>query len=871
MRHITRLVRQISRPTATGLAFLLWLPAALTAQSGSHPHLVPDSQVVTPGERYAASGLRAFMAGKAYRDLWTTPVKVEVADLATLGGGLTPLRRGGGDQTKVLHVVGADGKRYVFRSVEKFASQGIPEMVRGTPYESVLQDRVASLHPTAALIVGPLLEAANVLHVQPRLVVIPDDPRLGEFRDDFAGMLATFEERPDEGPNNGPGFAGADRIVGSQRLFERIESNGAHRVNAQALLSARLMDILLGDRDRSIDNWWWARFTAPWGFEWYPIPRDRDQAFIRLDGFLKVILGFYEPEIEAVGVNYTSSDIVGLTRSAWDLDRRFLVELERTTWDSVAHELQAKLTDSVIDAAVARMPPEHYALIGQQLASSLKDRRDRLPEAATEFYKIVTQYADVHGTNEAEQAVITRLANGDVDVSLYRLAVVGDAGEIPYFSRVFRRSETREIRVYLHGGADGVSVVGRAQNSIPLRIVGGEGPDILVDSSRTTTTTWFYDSTDTQFTRGPNTIVSYQAATPPVAWSDSAPQHPDWGSRWSKAPSVNIHPDLGLYTVLGVTHTRYGFLKEPYSSRIKMRAGYATGPNGILLDFRQDFRDVFRHVHPSVHAQLSEIEIVNFFGFGNDTPKPPSRDFFKLQQKQLLFAPALTFSNGGPFQFTIGPVVKRAIADTTRTANFLAQAQPYGSGGFTQYGMQSSFAIDTRDRAAAASRGVLLQGGGSVWAAWGDVVRGAFGEIHGELSTYLSPSTSGNQTLALRIGAKKVFGTAPFFESAFLGGRYDVRGFHEQRFAGDASLFGNAELRLFITQFSWLVPGDFGVLGMTDVGRVFLAGESSNTWHAGFGGGIWIAPFRRENTLTATVAHTSEQRLRFYFGAGFLY
>ncbi len=856
---------------AVCFASLFGIAGTANAQSSSHLRgAVPDSQVVTPGARYAAGSFKAFMGGNAYRKLWTTPIKVEVADLATLGGGLTPIRVGGSNQTKVLHVRGADGKRYVFRSVDKFASRGIPEMVRGTPYESVLQDQVSSLHPTAALVVGPLLRAVEVLHVEPRLFVIPDDPRLGEYRREFSGMLALFEERPGDAPDNQEGFAGSNLIVGSEQLFELIEADGSNRVNALAFLSARMVDIFLGDRDRSIDNWWWARYDSETGYEWYPIPRDRDQAFIRLEGFLKIILGFYEPELAAVGEDFSSSNIVGLTRSAWDLDRRFLVEIERTSWDSVAYDLQRRLTDSVIDASVANMPVEHFELIGPQLAATLKERRDRIPQAAAEFYRIVSEYADVHGTDEAEQAVVSRFENGDVEVSLYRLAALGD-GSIPYFSRVFRHRETREIRLYLHGGADGATVLGRAARSITVRVMGGEGPDILIDSSNTDGATRFYDLDGTQFVTGPSTIVRHRDVQPPVAWSEEAPQHPDWGSRWSQAPGINIHPDLGLLVVLGANRTNYGFLKEPYKSRIELRAGYATGPPGFLLDYRHGFRDVIPHVHPSIRARLSEIDIVNFFGFGNNTPKPPDRNFFKLQQKLLLFEPSLTFSNAGPLQVTLGPVVKRATADTTiRTPNFLANEQPYGSGGFTTFGAQAGFAIDTRNDAAAPTRGIHLTAGGSAYPAWGDVERGAFGEIHGEVSTYFSPDASGNQTLALRIGAKKVFGTAPFYESAFLGGRYTVRGFHEQRFAGDAAVYGNAELRMFVTRFSWLVPGDFGVLAMTDVGRVFVKGESSSRLHAAYGFGIWIAPFRRANTLTATAAK-SKERWRFYFGSGFMF
>jgi hypothetical protein len=46
-----------------------------------------------------------------------------------------------------------------------------------------------------------------------------------------------------------------------------------------------------------------------------------------------------------------------------------------------------------------------------------------------------------------------------------------------------------------------------------------------------------------------------------------------------------------------------------------------------------------------------------------------------------------------------------------------------------------------------------------------------------------------------------------------------------------------------------VVPGELGVLGFTDVGRVFLKGESSDVWHTGVGGGVWFSFLRRANTL----------------------
>src|SRR5437773_11970449 len=55
---------------------------------------------MTAGAQYRAGWLHRWLLGAHYRDLWTTPLQVDVVDLAHFGGGLTPLKRGGGRQTK---------------------------------------------------------------------------------------------------------------------------------------------------------------------------------------------------------------------------------------------------------------------------------------------------------------------------------------------------------------------------------------------------------------------------------------------------------------------------------------------------------------------------------------------------------------------------------------------------------------------------------------------------------------------------------------------------------------------------------------------------------------------------------------------------
>jgi hemolysin activation/secretion protein len=140
--------------------------------------------------------------------------------------------------------------------------------------------------------------------------------------------------------------------------------------------------------------------------------------------------------------------------------------------------------------------------------------------------------------------------------------------------------------------------------------------------------------------------------------------------------------------------------------------------------------------------------------------------------------------------------------------------------------------------------------------------------VRSQAATYLTLGGSVKPTLALRIGGDKLWGPHPFFDAAFVGGASTVRGWREQRFAGDASLYGNAELRMFITKFFFLLPSDFGVFGLADAGRVFSPGERSTMIHQGYGGGIWVAPLGKSNTVSLAMARSREGN-GFYLGSGF--
>jgi hypothetical protein len=815
--------------------------------------------IEAPGPQYRASGLHQTFLGKEYRSLWTTPISVPVLDLRTFAGGLRPVSKGGGKQTKSLLLVAPDGRQFFFRAVDKDASVLLPAELRQTVAGRVVRDQTSSALPTAPPVVDRLLTAAGIPHAEERLFVLPRDPSLGEFQNEFGGLMGFLQERVGGAEGLPSHWSGASEIIGTDTLFARVEQSPDDRVDARAFLAARLFDVLIGDWDRHRDQWVWVRYSDGKPRRWMPVPRDRDQAFAKYDGFLFYFARQTAPQLTNFGPGY--SYMPGATWNGRDLDRRFLVELDWPVWDSVANALKSRLTDSVIANAVRALPPQHYQLRGPQLAAALRSRRDDLPEAAKRYYRVLAEKVDVHVTNQGDEASLTRLPKGELEVALTR----SGSGEKPYFARRFRPEATEEVRLFLHGGDDRVIVRGEG-GGIRTRILGGEGQDRLVDSVRGGRETFYDDPAAPSRTEGFSAKVDRRPYTSPQKDPNSLPPQ-DWGGRWAVQPWGSFGPDMGALLGVNAVHTSYGFRKYPFATRHRLRAGFATGPKTYRADYRGEFRRENSATYPEVLLRASGIDVINFHGFGNEIAAPADREFYRVTQDAFGVEPAIVFSLGARSTLRVGPILKYVSTDD-RPGRFLATlGNLYGTDEFGELGGGLTFRFDSRNRVNAATSGVLFELGGKLYPAVWDV-DSTFGEVHGLATTFLSARAPLDPTLALRIGGRKLWGGYPYFEAAFIGDVSTVRLGRVNRYAGDAAAYGTAELRLSFGRLQIVLPADFGVFGLADAGRVFLEGESSDKWHTAFGGGIWLAFLDRAYTLSLAAA-SSDERTGIYLQAGF--
>jgi hypothetical protein len=813
------------------LLALAALPGAAFAQ---------DSTVVVPGPEYAAGSTRAFLLGTSYRDLWTTPVRVPLLNLGTFAGGLTPTERGGGNQTVSLRFRGADGKEYAFRSVNKRQWRAQEADLEGTVVGRVLQDQVSSQQPSGLVVSGRLMDATGALHVDPVLFVMPNDPRLGQYRQEFAGMLGTVEERP-EAP-----WAGAAEIEGTDDMLEALEEGPRNRLADEEFLTVRLLDLVMNDWDRHADQYRWAGIDSGGVRTWRPIPRDRDYVFVDYDGFL---IGLARSALDKAVAFGPAPETMGLVDQGIEVDRRMLGELDRADWDSVTAALRARLTDPMIAQAVRLIPAEHCALRCEQIERTLRARRDALPASAAEFYALLAREPQVYGTDEAETVVVDH--RGDSLEVRIHLGTGGALGE-PHFRRRFAANETREVRVWMHGGDDRAVV--RGQGPILVRLLGGGGDDVYENESRGARTVIYDDRGQNRFPAGPGVVVDtreYEALGAPRGEGIDPPR--DWGASSAVfAPYAAIRPYADLVVGGGPSHTRYGFRRYPWATRWWARGLWAPLYGRFGVEAFAARRSTGSAVSGGVFARASDLEATAFYGFGNDTPRQPGlgrRDYI-VWERQLLVEPTLVVPFSERFALTtalVGRYTDPEVRPGTPAAA-LDTDDVHGTESFFDVGARGAAYWEGRDDLTYPRRGFTLAANADVFpgvagALFDEADRGGFARAGGVGTAYLSAGRG--PVLALRAGAQATWGYFPIQYSSFVGGSPSLRGHAMQRFAGDRAAFGGAELRTVLTRANLLVRGDLGVIALADAGRVWYGGGGEGGWHTALGAGVFFR-FRQQ-------------------------
>jgi hypothetical protein len=330
----------------------------------------------------------------------------------------------------------------------------------------------------------------------------------------------------------------------------------------------------------------------------------------------------------------------------------------------------------------------------------------------------------------------------------------------------------------------------------------------------------------------------------------------------------DVNSDVGVMIGGGVTLTTYRLGHDPYYRKLRIRSAYATAVDNYAVEIQGEFHRWRSRAGMSLDAGQSEIAVLHFFGYGNTTPFTQPANFYLAQQRQLYLYPAWNYRMTTHTAVRVGPVYKHVSTDTL-TASYINLSRPYGVPEFAQAGVLATASYDDRDAPNFTRSGWRIVAGGTFY----PVTFGAgrpFGSMQAAVTRYVTLPAVPRLTLAARASGRLAMGDTPVHEAAFVGGSSTVRGYQPGRFAGGASAFFNGELRAHVTTFPLVVPWQFGVVAIGDLGRVFNDEESSNVWHGSVGWGLWFAMPDRSHGGVITFVHSPEGSA-VWMGSGFMF
>ncbi len=839
-----------------------------------------DSITLALQEGEPKSKFHRFWWGKHYRNVFKTPVKVPVLALDTFQGGVIPVKRGGGHQTNSLRLQKADGQQYVMRSLKKDASRLVPYPFNRTFVTDIFRDNFTAANPYAAFVLPSLIATTGVFHTNPKLYYVPKQPQLGLYNDGFGNELYLIEERPDEDWSNLESFGYSREIISTYSLVEEMVESQKHVVDQGAYVKARLVDLVIADWDRHFDQWRWASFKDEKRdlTIYKPIPRDRDQVFSDYDGFIPGLLRQTIPFLRQLKPFQEK-----VKNIKWDTyhgrfsDNRFLNQLEWEDWQSAVQHLQATLTDEVIEEAIQTFPLPVYEEVGEKTIRIVKARRDNLMESARKYYEQLAKEVSIVGSEKEELFEVIRLDAERTQVRVFDLDKNDERDELLY-KRIFLNRETKELLLYGLDDDDVFQVSGDVPKSIKVRLIGGLGEDQFIDRSRVkglSRTTKVHDNLQKNKLDAGAETEDKRSRRPAYNTYDFKAQQHEYNYAMA-LPFFGFNPDDGVFLGANVTALRYGFGKPDFAQRHSFSGRYAFATSAYNFGYTGEFADFIGKWDAVVEAKIQAPQYVsNFFGFGNGVTyddDPDDRDFNRVRQQRYGLYAGLrrNFIGGGLFSVNL---LVEDVEIEENEERFIAsdaagvRSEVFGHQWFA--GAEVKFSYHNVNNKWVPTRGVRFNSALG-WKANLTHTNRSLGYLEANLAVYQNFFRNDILILATRVGAEHRIGEFDFFQSAFLGGETNHRGFRNERFAGRTSFYHNTDLRIkLFSAVNYYIPTTLGIFGGYDYGRVWLDDEEKDVWHDSIGGGIWVSPFDAA-VLSAGLFH-SEDGNRVAVSLGFLF
>jgi hypothetical protein len=808
-------------------------------------------------------GLRKFFMGENYRKEWSTPVNMKVFNISKEMGGFNIRGMGGGKQTKSLRLENkATKKKYFLRIINRDPERSIPEGFRNTLAKGLLKELSSSSYPYGALTFPKLADALDVNVAHPKLFFVPDDPVLGFYRPYFANHVCMLEEED-------ASFDGSDTKTTSKLLAKMLDEND-HRPASNMVLQARLLDMLTADYDRHLDQWRWGSIDTGKGKIYYPIPRDRDQAYFNSDGLLiRFISSRAMPFLKGYRYNIEKPKWLGYVSR--DFDHIFLTDLDEAAWKERLDDFRGRLSDSLIRDAFKQLPPEIFAIHGETMVQKMISRRNALEAAALKYYKYLAKRVNVLGSNQKEYFKVNNSEDGGLHVRVYARSKGNDTSFI-MFDRVFKSHETREVHLYGLNDDDLFEIEPGTHSPIKIRIIGGQGNDTF--NIRGNVENLLYDI---KYPIEKNVILDSSHSKNRFESDPPVNEKSIFGYQYNinRFPRVHLdyNSDEGGMIGAGFARRTFGFRNLPYASDQVVSMLYNLDKKAFNADYKGVFNHVTRGYDLLLNLSTNQPGLRNFLGFGNNTKAEDGRNLSYYLTRYRSFEATIFFRKRffENAHLMIGPQFshynvklsdnRQTILGSWEKVN-LDSARLFRPKNYA--GVKMAFLVDNRNKDFFPTRGVHwlteITGLGGVTKGSNNLIK-----YTTDMVLYASFQQAAKMVAVLKWGGGRIYNkNFEYFQGLSLGANNNLNGFRNYRYTGRALFYTSLELKFKLFDInSFILPGPFGLTTFYDGGRVWNKNEHSKTWHSAIGAGFYYLPFNVLN-ISASIGYSKGEKMLIY-------
>lgn len=831
-----------------------------------------------------------FLWGKRYRKYFGQKIIAPTVSLDTLYGGLKPVRKGGGHQSKSLRLEDKDGKEYVMRALRKnavqylqavaFKNQYVEGQFSNTFTEDLLLDVFTGSHPYAPFTIDKLAEAINVYHTKPILFYVPKQETLKEFNAGFGDELYMIEARTADGHGDKKYFGFSDEIISTDDLRKNLAKDEKYVLDEGSYIRARLFDMLIGDWDRHQDQWRWATFEKDNKVIYRPVPRDRDQAFsVFSDGFLMNTITSIIPALK--GMRSYEEDIKNpahFSLSAYPLDMRLIRESNKADWDREVQIIQNQITDEVIESAFSKFPKEVRGNAIDDIKRKLKGRRKNLQKISDKYFSHLNKFQVVTGTHKDDWFEINRFVNGDTEIIGYRIKD-GKKADI-FHKRRYKKDVTKDIWVYGLDDDDRFVVSGPSGiDPIKIKLIGGLNNDIYDIKTKKFIKVYDYKTKKNTFiTKNINKKIT----------DDYKTNTYDYKKLRSKSnlvsPAIGYNPDDGVK--LGIKNTRLvnGFERNPFTRKHVIEGYYVFATQGLEIKYNGEFANILDRFNLGFNAEFNSPNYAtNFFGFGNNSINlepngTVNRDYNRVKIRKLQAGAFLKwrgdlgakFTASASFQsFDIERTSGRFLETQYAAGNDLFKAQNF-------INTEAGYYYQHSDNPAFPTLGVEF-----------NALIGFTGNLSNK-SNFSYATTSlgithklipnGKLVLASKVDGHFIFGNDfQFYQGASIGGNEGMRAYRNERFTGKNAFYHTTDLRYNISNLrTAILPINIGIYSGFDYGKVWGTPTSltvqpnpSSKPNTSFGGGLFLNAADMLTTSIGVFDGNEGSRITFSLGFDF--